>query len=464
MQVTATTEDSYQLLHRGSLVLADVSANGIRIDEALLQHNIDRVGRQIRHQQKTLEQDSVWKEWRKRFDTKASLGSRDQLGKILTDLYPKVWKADDFTKTGRLKTDDDTLDRVDLPFIQNYVKWQKLHKARSTYLQGIQRETANGLIHPVFSLALVRTYRGSSDSPNFQNMPIRVPWMSELIRTCFLASPDHFLIEIDIKGNEVGVSACYNHDPKLLAYVRDTSLDMHRDMAAEIYKCSLEQVTKNTRYCAKNKFVFPQFYGDWYLSCAKNLWESIRKMKLDLVDGTPMLEHLKAQGIRKLGACDPEEDPRPGTFERHLKDVEHRFWYDRFAVYQEWKNEWYAEYQKRGWFRMLTGFICQGYMTRKEVINYPVQGSAFHCLLWGLIKLHEYIKRHNMKTRIVGQIHDSILADVPKDEREQFIRAARRIMTELLPRQWPWIIVPVVIEIEASPLGGSWFDKAKVET
>jgi len=68
-----------------------------------------------------------------------------------------------------------------------------------------------------------------------------------------------------------------------------------------------------------------------------------------------------------------------------------------------------------------------------------------------------------MKTLIVGQIHDSILADVPAEELHQFLDIANRIITKQLPAAWPWIIVPIVAEAEASPLGGSWFDKKPVE-
>jgi len=465
MKVTAITCEAYNLLHHGTLVLADISANGIRIDTELLRYNIDKVARMITRTEKELKNSPIWQDWRKRYGSKAKLTSGHQLGCVLMEHYPDTWKEEGrLTATGKPKTDEETLSTIEIPFVQKYVYLSKLNKLRSTYLQGILRETdANGFLHPMFGLGLARTYRSQSDHPNFQNQPIRIPWMAKFIRSCFVARPGRHLVEIDLKGAEVCVSACYNRDPKLIAYVSNPALDMHRDMAAEIFKCTIDQVNKDVRHTAKNLFVFPQFYGDWYLSCAKNIWDAIRKRKLHLNDGTDMFTHLKKKGISRLGACKPKTPALPGTFEKHMQDVEHAFWYDRFKVYTEWKERWFAEYQKKGWFQTLTGFIIQGFLNKKEVINYGIQGSAFHCLLWSLIKLHSYIQRHNMKTLIVGQIHDSILADVPAEELHQFLDIANRIITKQLPAAWPWIIVPIVAEVEASPLGGSWFDKKPVE-
>lgn len=462
VQATATTEDAYQLLHDGTLVLADIERNGICIDTKVLQHNIDKVGRKIAHQEELLKEDPVWAEWRKRFGRDAKMTSRDQLAKILTTMHPDAWGEEDRTATGKPRMDEETLSRIEIPFVQNFVKLQKLHKARSTYLIGIQRETVDGLLHPMFGLANAITYRSSSELPNFQNIPVRLPWVAELVRSCFIPRPGNRLMEIDFKGLEVCVSPCYNKDPKLIAYVSDDKLDMHRDMAAEIFKCTIEQITKEARYAAKNGFVFPEFYGDYFVNCAKNIWGLIQKTNIKTASGTPMFEHLQQQGIRRLGACNKDTNPLPGTFEWHLKEVERAFWYDRFPVYTQWKKDWFNEYEARGFIEMYTGFIVRGFYTRNQIINSPVQGSAFHCLLWCLIRLQRWLVRHKKRTLIVGQIHDSMLLDYPPEEEEELVQIVLRILTEQLPQAWQWIIVPLKVEIESVPEGGSWYDKRKV--
>src|SRR5690606_20675796 len=101
----------------------------------------------------------------------------------------------------------------------------------------------------------------SSDSPNFQNLPIRNPKMAKIIRSAFIPRSDrHVLVEIDYSGIEVRVAACYHKDPVMIEYINDPTKDMHRDMAAQCYLAPPEQVSKQMRYCGKNMYVFPQFY------------------------------------------------------------------------------------------------------------------------------------------------------------------------------------------------------------
>ena len=107
----------------------------------------------------------------------------------------------------------------------------------------------------------------------------------------------------------------------------------------------------------------------------------------------------------------------------------------------------------------LTGFICQGYMKRNEIVNYPVQGVAFHCLLWSLIRLQKELKKRKMKTLIIGQIHDSMLNDVPDEELDEFLPLAQYIMVDELLKAWKWINVPIEIEAEVTPIEGNWYQK-----
>ena len=109
---------------------------------------------------------------------------------------------------------------------------------------------------------------------------------------------------------------------------------------------------------------------------------------------------------------------------------------------------------------MLTGFRVDGVHKRNDVINYPVQGAAFHVLLWSLIRLVKWLKKHKMRSVVVGQIHDSIVADVHHDELDEYLAAAKRIMTEDVRKAWPWIIIPLETEAEVGEL--NWWEKEKV--
>jgi DNA polymerase-1 len=456
----ATTIDAYKLLHEGVLALAEVEANGMRIDENYLDMVLEDTRLKIIELSEQIKTDKVAKVWRKRFGARTNLDSGDQLGKVLFDSLD--YECKERTEKGKPKTDIASLESLDIPFVKKYLKIKKLKKAHATYLTGIKRECRNGFIHPVFNLHIAQTFRSSSDSPNFQNMPIRDPMMAKLIRSCFIPRKGGRIVETDYSGIEVHAAAWYHKDPVMLEYILDDTKDMHRDMGAQCYKLAPKQVTKLVRYCGKNKFVFPQFYGDWYLSCAPALWSSIDQLGLETKDGMPLKQHLMNKGIDRLGSLNPKVDPIQGTFVHHIKKVQEHFWGVRFKDYTAWKDSWYEAYKKTGSFQTLTGFEISGWMKRNEVINYPVQGVAFHCLLWSLIQLQKALKKNKMKTKIVGQIHDSIVADVPDAEFKDYLALSNEVMTKKITKHWPWIITPLEVEAEASPVNGSWYQKEVV--
>jgi DNA polymerase-1 len=455
-----TIEDAYRLLHEGALALAIVEGNGLRVNTLYLKSAIDQTNRKISHLTKVMRADKIFSMWRKRYGQKTNMGSREQLGVILFDCmgYP----CKERTGTGRAKVDEQMLESVDLDFVRHFVQIEKTKRLKSTFLQGISREVVDGYLHPSFNLHMVRTYRSSCDKPNFQNMPIRDPAIGKIVRSCFIPRDGNVLVEIDFSGIEVRVAACYHEDPTMIEYINDKTKDMHRDMAAQCFKLDPKEVTKQIRYCGKNMFVFPQFYGDYYVNCAKTLWCAIERMKLEH-NGKSLVEHLKKNGIDRLGQCNPKESPRPGTFEYHIKKVEEDFWGRRFKRYAKWKKIWWDLYLDLGYFDTLTGFRETGVYKRNDVINHPVQGSAFHCLLWSLIRLQKIITKRKMKSLLVGQIHDSIVADVPEEELGQYIQIAQKVMTKDIREHWDWIVVPLEVEAEATPVNTSWFEKKPVD-
>ena len=297
--------------------------------------------------------------------------------------------------------------------------------------------------------------------------------MAKLIRQAIIARKNHRIVEVDYSGVEICGAACYHLDPCMIRYIKDPKKDLHRDMSRLIYKLSKKEMKskgkkdakriKKIRYCGKNKFVFPQFYGDWYMSCAKSLWEAIETMNLCTRDGHDLYSNLEAAGVLELGDCNPKADPRKRTFELHLKEVEDDFWNRRFSVYNQWKKDWYYTYLKRGYFDTLTGFRINGHMKKNDVINYPVQGTAFHWLLWSLTLIQKRLRKYRMKSLIIGQIHDSIVGDVHKKELRQYLEIVQQVMTVDIRKHWPWIIVPLTIDAEASPVNGNWYQKEEVE-
>ena len=131
----------------------------------------------------------------------------------------------------------------------------------------------------------------------------------------------------------------------------------------------------------------------------------------------------------------------------------------RFPQWAARKEQWWERYEARGWFPLLTGFRCSGLYSRNQLFNYPVQGPAFHCLLWTLIRMVGWLRERRMRSRVVGQIHDSLIADVHRDELGEYLEKARRVMTVEVREAWPWVVVPLEVEAE---VGDNWWEKRKV--
>lgn len=467
------SEDALQLLHEGAITMAEIECNGMGVDVPRIDRTIVEIKGMVKEKLAILEQTDVMKEWRKRFRSKTNFDSRDQLGTVLFD----VMKYSPIGETGassedkkRYRVDEEALEELDIPFVEDYLFIQKLQKAMSTNLEGIKREVVSGRIHCFFNLHNAVSYRSTSESTNFQNQPIRHSLIGPMIRSCFIPSLGNQIVEIDYSGAEVRAGASVTKDPTLISYVLDESTDMHRDTALELFMLDPSEFEdkqgKLIRFEAKSNFVFAQFYGSWYVYCAPRLWKAIKD--LTIRDGTPLRKHLKRKGIKELGECDSTKRPKPGTFEAVVKATEESFWNDRFKVYAEWKKSNFELYQQQGYLKTVTGFICQygkkGLMAKNDANNYPIQGPAFHCLLWSVIRIvRREMPKRKMKSKVVGQIHDSIVADVVPEERDEYLSICKRVMVDKVARHFPWLLVPMKIEADVAAVDAPWSEKKGIE-
>ena len=451
----AASPEAYKLLMEGSATFTDMEENGIRIDEPYIDRMIVETGTKIKEMEKELRNDEVYRVWRKVYGEKADLGSPTQMGRVIFGELGIESKRR--TKTGKAATDAEAFEDIDIPFVNRWVDYKKLKGVRTTNLIGIKRELVDGYLRPSFNLHLAITYRSSSDRPNGQNIPNRDKRQAKIVRRAFIPSDDeHVLLEADFAGIEVRAANCYHHDPVMTKYIKD-DYDLHKDMAAELYLVDRSRVTKDMRQMGKNGFVFPSFYGDWYLSICQALWRAVERDDLTTTDGVKVRHVLRDAGITELGASLKDGKPAAGTYAAHVKAVEDRFWGERFKVYTEWKNTWWQQYLKDGYYRLLTGFVSQGIFKRNEVINGPIQGTAFHWLLWTLIQLNKWLKKYKFKSRIISQIHDSIKLNAYRKELQDVLNKIQEIVTVDLPNHWRWINVPLAIE--SSVCEKSWFEK-----
>ena len=460
MNINPKTQQAYQLLHNGVLAFARAEQAGIRVDVDYAEKKKQYLTRKIDHLDKKLKETKFFRHWQDSSKGKVNINSDTQLRGFLYGV--KGLEPPNLTVTGQGSTDEDSLLQLNIPELNDLLQIRKLKKVRDTYLDAFIREQVNGYMHPSFNLNLVKTFRSSSDHPNFQNIPIRDVEAMQICRKALYPRPGHQLLEIDYSGLEVRIAACYHKDSTMLKYINNPASDMHSDMAEQIFMVKkLDHKIpshEKLRDAAKNGFVFPEFYGDWYKQCAINLachWGQLSQGRWREGQGVDMpigklSDHLIAEGIKSFD-----------KFTNHVKEIEHDFWSNRFREYAEWKDRWWAVYQKHGHVDLLTGFRCSGVMSKNDVINYPVQGAAFHCLLWSFIESDQVMRNERWDSKLIGQIHDSIIFDVNPKELNHVATVVKQITCEDLPKAWDWIITPLDVKMSLSPVDKSLADMEK---
>jgi len=463
-----TTPDAARLLIEGQIAHCEIERAGVRVDVDYLDRALDETADEIRELEERLRADDVYRVWRRRFGEGTKLGAPAQLSAVF--FQELGYKARSFTDGGasgkgeiRAKADEAAFEGIDHPFVKTWFEAAHVRKARNTYLMGIKRELVEHddgwYIHPSYALNRARTFRPACRMPNWQNQPSRNPVMAERVRRCYIPRDGNQIVEIDYSQAEVKVGVCYHEDENMIKYVTDSRRDMHRDAAAKLFFLSTaEAAHKPVRAEAKGGFVFAEFYGSYYVQVARAIWDALA-LGLTLADGTDLRDRLARHGITRLGACDPKQKPEPGTFEAHVQATESWLWDTMFPGYKQWKRDWYNAYLRNGGFQMLSGFAVNGFLSRNDATNYPIQGASFHCLLWALPRIQAELKRKRMKSRIVGEIHDCLVADVPPGELQEFVEICHRIMTVDIAKEWRWLIVPLEAECEAADVDASWFEK-----
>jgi len=444
---------AFEFLVDGVLAMSDVQRNGVCVNEKYYHDEEIRITDEIKDLTDLLMNSEPAKRFEKATGRAINLKSNPDMGHLFFDVLKM--EPGKLTDKGNPSVDKESIEllydkipkRYEItrkPFIHSLFRVRQLDKIVGTYLGQFGREAYGGMIHPFFDLHIPISYRGSSSNPNFQNIPKRDEESKEVCRSGIMPSPGFQLMEADYSGIEVGISACYNLDPNMIKYVSDKTTDMHRDTAMDIWKIKKDQMTDDIRFYTKNSWVFAQFYGSYYTECAKALWQTATD--LTTPDGT------KLQSI--FNSYD--------DFCDHLYHVERMFWDDRFPVYKQWKKDIVSFYQKHGYIDTYLGFKFRGFMKRNDATNYPIQGTAFHCLLWSLVRLNRLAKKEGWKTKIIGQIHDSIVFDLWPSERDHVIKSLMDIGTKKIRERFDWIIVPLEIDVEIAPVDRSWYELEKI--
>jgi len=428
----------YNLLLEGAKALCDVEQTGLHIDVQHYKEQHAILFGRMNSLKKKLKMTKEAEIWKKQMGKELNPQSNDQIIKLVYDIL----KID--TGMEKRTVNHEVLEDMDTPFSNQLLLFKKL-KGIKDKIEDILREQVNGVLHPSFGLHVNVTYRSESQNPNFQNVQKRDALAKRIVRKGIKPSEGNVLGELDYEGIEVAIGCAHHNDPEMIKNVTDPSTDMHRDSAAMLLKLPHKEITDSLRYLGKNNWVFPQFYGSYYEQCAKNLWKNIQDeyTAKDIL----VIDHLKEKGIKNYK-----------QFVNHVKSVEDWFWGIKFKVYDEWKTKIWEQYQKTGYIDLKSGFRIAGLFKKNDVTNYAIQGSAAHCLIWALIKLNNLFRINNMKTKIIGQVHDSILVDMLPSELKEVKKMAAKVMCTDTRKQFKWINIPLKVKMEVSAINGNWFE------
>ncbi len=455
-------KQAYDLFHEGTLSFSELEFEGFRADEEFYADKREELQAKIDRLKKELDNSVEAGKYLKRCKCEMNWTSGDDISKLFFEIL-----GYNGTKTGgsnlkgreNFATDKFNLDKIDLPIVKTVLDYRRLSKVLGTYFAQFQRELNNGRIHPLYDLGLSYddaanpiSYRSASSRPNGQNIPVRDEEAKLACRGGLFTSEGNHLLEPDFGGIEVCIGTCYHLDPNMITYLTNTDSDMHRDSGGDIFLLPTSEIDSKVRFYTKNGWTFPQFYGDWYDACARMLWLNVVEGGLKTKSGMPVREHLKDENINSLD-----------TFIEHCKSCQDIFWNERFRVYYQWRKAIQKEYQEKGYIESHFGFRFSGVLDSKQVCNVQIQGTAFHILLWTLNQVKRIAKEEGWKSKFLGQIHDSMIIDLNPHERVHVLKTIKYVATELTRKTFPWIIVPLTIDFEITPINGSWYSKKEIK-
>jgi DNA polymerase-1 len=446
-------EGAYRLFHEGLMSFSQSEHDGIMVDVPYYEEQKVKIDEEIKDLKNKIQSSRPAKRWKEKKGEVLNPGSTTQLSELLfTIMDLKPVKS---TKKGNHSVDESVLEKLSgkAPFLKHLLRIKKIEKLKNTYMEGILRETIDGKIHPSFNLHTVSSFRSSCNSPNVQNQYARWEEGKRIIRSGIIPRPGFKLKAVDYGSMEFNIAACVWEDKNMIKYASDPKSDVHRDWGMRLYKLSKDQIESKIRYHAKNSFIFPTLYGSYWENTGRNLWDNAKDRETS--EGQPLIDHLKSKGIRNLT-----------DFTSHVKDVE-RLFFEEFSDFAKAKEKAIKDYEEKGYIELKTGFRVHhgknGPLTVNNILNTPVQGPAFHCLLWSYNELMRMKLEELWESFIIGQIHDEILFDCNPIEDSHINPLIREVMTVNIRKHWPWIVVPLKIEMEESKVDGNWYEMEEVE-
>ena len=318
-----------------------------------------------------------------------NIASPKQLGIVLFENMKLVDKPKK-TKTGQYSTAEDILSFLakDHQIIRDIQLYRQYKKLQSTYVDALPNEVnpKTGRVHTQYAQAVAATGRLSSTNPNLQNIPIRTKRGQEVRKSFIPRDENHVLVAADYSQIELRIIAALSGEDTMIKAFQDGE-DIHASTAAKVFNVPLEEVTREQRSNAKT-VNFGIIYGvsAFGLSNQTSLDRKEAKALIEAYYETyPKLKSYMSQQVdfaREHGYVETVLNRR-----RYLKDINSR-----------------------------NGIVRSG--AERNAVNAPIQGSAADIIKLAMINIHKRFQEENIKSKMLLQVHDELVFDVPKDELE----------------------------------------------
>ncbi len=376
-------------------VLKDMEYEGVRIDKQLLKDYSGVLENQIKEKE-----TEIYKQAGSRFN----ISSPKQVGEILFDRMkiPYRWKK---TSSGQYSTDEEKLVELsyEFDFVNTILEHRKLSKLKSTYVDALPNmvNSRTGRIHSSFNQARAATGRLSSENPNLQNIPIKDE-AGRYIRKAFIPRDDqHVLISADYSQIELRLIADMANEGAMLEAFHARQ-DIHTATASKVYGVPIEEVTADQRRNAKT-VNFSIIYG----AGATNLSQ---QLKIKRTEAKELIDQYFSQ----------------------YKDL--KAYMDNTVEFAR-KNGYVITLLGRR--RYLRDIDSRNSLARSNAermaINSPIQGTAADMIKIAMINIHKALADEKLETKMILQVHDELVFDVPLAEVEQVSAIIRDKMIHAIP-------------------------------
>ena len=344
-----------------------------------------------------------------------NLNSPKQITEILFDrLQLPVMKK---TPTGSPSTDEDVLASLalDYPLPKLLLDYRAVSKLKSTYTDKLPRmvHPQTGRVHTNYGQAVAVTGRLASNDPNLQNIPVRTA-EGRRIREAFIAPQGATILSADYSQIELRIMAHLSQDPGLLEAF-EQGMDVHRHTASEVFGAAPGEVSSEQRRYAK-VINFGLMYGMSAFGLAQNLG----------IERSAAASYIERYFARYPGVAQYMQRTR-----------------------EQARSQGYVEtvFGRRLWLTEIrSSSPARRSAAERAAINAPMQGTAADLIKLAMIAVHRWLAETGLRSRLIMQVHDELVLEVPNAELERLKSELPRLMTGVAQ-----LAVPLMVEVGAGP-------------